>query len=189
MTTASILQPLFDTIWDRKKIPDDWSQGIIIRMSKKGALSECSNWRGITLLSIPSKILAKVIIKRLSLAVDLTFREEQAGFRRARGCIDHFFTLRNIIEQCTEWQRSLYVNKAFIGTAFGGFYECMESPPTSSGSSEVSTTTLPDLLVTVTSCSKSRRVSGRGVLCPQYVLTLSSTGSCGAPQRIRTWKT
>ena len=99
MTTATILQPLFKIIWDRKKIRDDWSQGIIIRVPKKGALSECSNWRGITLLSVPSRILAKVIMKRLSLAVGLKLREEQAGFRRGRGCIDHIFTLRNIIEQ------------------------------------------------------------------------------------------
>ena len=56
-------------------------------------------------------------MKRLSLAVDLKLREEQAGFRRGRGCIDHIFTLRNIIEQCTEWQRSLYVN--FVDFAKG----------------------------------------------------------------------
>jgi len=30
-----------------------------------------------------------------------------AGFGRGRGCIDHIFTLRNIIEQSTEWQRTL----------------------------------------------------------------------------------
>ena len=74
VTAASILPPLFDTIWNRKKIPDDWNQGIIIIINnnnKKGALSECNNWRGITLLSIPSKILAKIIMKCLSLAVDL----------------------------------------------------------------------------------------------------------------------
>jgi len=89
VTTASILQPLFDTIWDRKKIPDDWGQGIINRIPKKGALSKCSKWCGITLLSGPSKILAKFMMKRLSLAVDLKLREEQAGSRRGRGCIDH----------------------------------------------------------------------------------------------------
>ena len=102
LTTANILQPLFNTIWDRRKIPDDWNQGIIIKIPKKGALSECSNWHGIILLSTPSKILAKVIMKRISLAVDLKLREEQAGFRRGRGCINHIFTLRNTIEQSTE---------------------------------------------------------------------------------------
>ena len=118
VTTASILQPLFNTIWDRRKIPDDWNPGIIIKIPKKGALSECNNWCGIVLLSTPSKILAKVIMKRLSLAVDLELREEQAGFRRGRGCIDHIFTLRNIIEQSTKWQRTLYVNFVHFAKAF-----------------------------------------------------------------------
>ena len=117
MTTARILQPLFNTIWDRRKIPDDWNKGIIIKIPKKGALSDCSNWHGITLLSTPSKILAKFIMKRLSLA-DHRLREEQAGFRRGRGCIDHIFTRRNIIEQSAEWQCTLYVNFVDFAKAF-----------------------------------------------------------------------
>ena len=69
VTIANILQPLYNNIWDRKKIPDDWNQGIIIKIPKKGALSECSNWRGITLLSTSSKILTKVIMRRLYITV------------------------------------------------------------------------------------------------------------------------
>ena len=61
--SAEILQPLFNEIWIKKKIPDDWTTGIIIKIPKKGDLQDCSNWRGITLLSIPSKILAKFIIQ------------------------------------------------------------------------------------------------------------------------------
>jgi len=76
VNTTNILQPLCDAIWDKKKIPCDWSEGAIFRTPKKGALSECSNWHSITLLSIPRKVLAKVIMECLSLAV---------------------------IEQCTEW--------------------------------------------------------------------------------------
>ena len=35
VTTASILQPLFNTIWDRRKIPDDWNKGVIIKIPRK----------------------------------------------------------------------------------------------------------------------------------------------------------
>ena len=59
----------------------------------------------------PRKILAKVIRKRLSLAVDLKLREEQAGFRRGRGYIDHVFTFLLILP------RSSIV---YSGTASGG---------------------------------------------------------------------
>ena len=44
-------------------MPVDWTMGVIIRIPKKGALSDCNNWRSITLLSVPSKILTKIIIK------------------------------------------------------------------------------------------------------------------------------
>jgi len=56
--------------------------------------------------------MAKIIIQRITDAIDKHYllREEQAGFRKGRGCIDQIFALRNIIEQCTEWQRQLYIN-------------------------------------------------------------------------------
>ena len=107
---AEILMPLFAAIWRERMIPNDWSEGIIVKIPKKGALKDCNNWRGITLLSIQSKILAKIIIQRISVAVDQQLRKEQAGFRKGRGCIEQIFALRNIIEQCTEWQRQLYIN-------------------------------------------------------------------------------
>jgi hypothetical protein len=109
-TAAEALHPLFDSIWKEEKIPSDWQNGSIVKVPKKGNLADCNNWRGITLLSIPSKIFAKIMIRRLEPALDKILRKEQAGFRRGRGCSDHICALRNIIEQCTEWQRELYVN-------------------------------------------------------------------------------
>ena len=116
--SASILQPLFKAIWEGERVPDDWTKGVIVKIPKKGALNDCNNWRGITLLSVPSKILGKIIIKRISEAVNKTLRKEQAGFRRGHSCADQIFALRNIIEQCTEWQRRLYVNFVDFEKAF-----------------------------------------------------------------------
>ena len=65
-----------------------------------------------------SKIFCKVIVKRLSLAVNEVLRQEQAGFRKGRGCTEHIFSLRNIIEQCHEWQRGLYINFVDFQKAF-----------------------------------------------------------------------
>ena len=97
---AQVLQPLFAAIWEEKKLPDDWTEDVIVKIPKKGALNNCNNWRGITLMSLPSKILAKLVIRRISEAVDQRLRQEQAIFRKGRGCTDQIFTLCNIIEQC-----------------------------------------------------------------------------------------
>ena len=115
---AEILLPLFAKVWNGEGIPNDWSKGVIIPIPKKGTLSDRNNWRGSTLLSLPSKIFCKVIVKRLSLAVNEVLRQEQAGFRKGRGCTEHIFSLRNIIEQCHEWQRGLYINFIDFQKAF-----------------------------------------------------------------------
>ncbi|KAG6939596.1 hypothetical protein G0U57_000750, partial [Chelydra serpentina] len=60
---ASILAPLFTSVWEREKVPDEWTNGVIVKIPKKGILSDCNNWHGITLLSVPSKVLCKIIIQ------------------------------------------------------------------------------------------------------------------------------
>ena len=56
---ATILQPLLAAIWEGEEVPADWRKGVIIRIPKKGALGDFNNWHGITLLSVPNKILAR----------------------------------------------------------------------------------------------------------------------------------
>ena len=119
---------LFVKIWNRETIPKDWSKGLISKIPKKGDLGNCDNWRGITLLSIPSKVFWRVHLKRIDCTLDVKLRPEQAGFRKGRGCIDQILSLRNIKEQCIEWNVPLYINFidlkhliVFIARASGRF--------------------------------------------------------------------
>ena len=64
---ANILLPLLTDIWMERKILSDWPKWLIIQVPKKGTLSDCNNWRGITLLFIPSKKFGKIIVPRLQL--------------------------------------------------------------------------------------------------------------------------
>lgn len=120
--TADILLPIFHKIWQNNTIPRTWTEGNIIKLPKKGDLSNCNNWRGITLLSIPSKAFSKIIIDRIKTAVDKQLRQEQAGFRKGKSCCDQIFVLRNIIEQCTEWQRQLIINFIDFEKAFDSIH-------------------------------------------------------------------
>ena len=95
------------------------------------------------------KIPAKLNRKHLSLAVDLQLRENRQRSEKKRSCTDHIFTPRNIIERCTECQRSRYVNFVDFTRAFNtvswhnGHYEPTESPFILLRSSEVSLPMLP----------------------------------------------
>nr|KAG5686806.1 hypothetical protein BaRGS_013126 [Batillaria attramentaria] len=107
-TSTDMLHPLLRKIWESESVPQDWNKGHLVKLPKKGDLSSCSNWRGIMLLSIPGKVLTRIILERLKTALDKTLREEQAGFRNDRSCTDHIATMRIIIEQSLEWQTPLY---------------------------------------------------------------------------------
>ena len=107
--TAEVLCPLLEKIWKEEKIPEDWEEGVIIKILKKGDLSNCNNWRGVTLLSMPSKILTRIILNRTQNTAEQHLQKEQAGFRKHRSCDDLINTLRRILEQSIEWQAILYV--------------------------------------------------------------------------------
>ncbi|CAH8650385.1 unnamed protein product [Schistosoma mattheei] len=108
--TTSMLYLLFKKIWEEEQVPMDWKEGHLVKIPKKGDLSKCENYRGITLLSIPGKVFNRVLLNRMKDAVDAQLRDQQAGFRKDRSCTDQIATLRIIVEQSVEWNSSLYIN-------------------------------------------------------------------------------
>ncbi|KAH9593899.1 hypothetical protein MS3_00002414 [Schistosoma haematobium] len=69
--TARILHILFNEIWDEERVPTDWKEGLLVKIPKKGNLSNCDNYRGITLLSIPGKVFNGVLLNRMKDCVDV----------------------------------------------------------------------------------------------------------------------
>ncbi|KAL3863347.1 hypothetical protein ACJMK2_005107, partial [Sinanodonta woodiana] len=107
-TSVELLYPLFCKIWEDEEVPADWREGYLVKIPKKGDLSSCSNYRGITLLSIPGKVFNRILLNRMKEAVDPHLRDQQAGFRKERSCTDQIATLRIILEQSLEWNSPLY---------------------------------------------------------------------------------
>ena len=79
-----MLYSLFD--WEKEEIPAEWKEGYLIKIPKRP--DRCDNYRGITLLSVPGKILNRIILERMKGKVDQTLREQQAGFKQDRSCTD-----------------------------------------------------------------------------------------------------
>jgi hypothetical protein len=105
---ADIVLLLFHDIWQKEKLPKEWKEGIIIKVPNKGDLSQCRNWRGVTLLVVISKIFNKIVLERMKGKLEKGLRKEQSGFRHNMSCIDQINnsqfidqinTLRVIIEQ------------------------------------------------------------------------------------------
>ncbi|VDP86457.1 unnamed protein product [Schistosoma mattheei] len=116
--TAGILQILFSKIWDEEQVPTDWKEGHLIKTPKKGDLSNCNNYRGITLLLIPGKIFNRALLNRRKGSADAQLRDRQAGLRKDRSYTHQIATLRIIMEQSIEWSLPLYSNIIHYEKAF-----------------------------------------------------------------------
>jgi hypothetical protein len=53
-----------------KELTDQWKESIIVPIYKKGDKTDCSNYRGISLLSTSYKMLSNILLSRLSPYVD-----------------------------------------------------------------------------------------------------------------------
>jgi len=86
----------------------------VIPLPKKGNLRKCQNYRTISLISHPSKVLLKVILRRLKSKAAEFLAEEQAG----RSTTEQIFNCRVIIEKHLQHQRDLYHNFIDFRKAF-----------------------------------------------------------------------
>ena len=86
---------------------------------KKGNRQSCDNHRGISLLSIAGKILARVLLNRLLDHLEQGhLPESQCGFRSGRGTTDMIFAARQLQEKCIEQHQDLYMTFVDLTKAF-----------------------------------------------------------------------
>jgi len=117
----SKLTTLYESIWSSETVPQEFKDALIVHIFKrKGDRSVCDDHRGISLFSIPGKILARVIFNRLVKHVsdNNILLESQCGFRSGRGTMNMIFTARQLQEKCREQQRELYVVFVDLTKAF-----------------------------------------------------------------------
>ena len=107
-TLLGVLHKVIVRAWDSKSVPQDWKDAQLITLFKKGDRRVCGNYRGISLLSIPGKVFARILLNRLSTVAESILPEAQCGFRPGRGTVDMIFSLKQIQEKCIEQNRPLH---------------------------------------------------------------------------------
>ena len=87
-------------IFQFKRIPTEWTRGLIFPIYKKGDKLDTNNYRGITLLSVVAKVFSTVLNNRLVSFCESKniILEEQGGFRTQRSTLDHVFTLLEVLK-------------------------------------------------------------------------------------------
>ena len=88
--------------------PTTWTQSSVITLPKKGNLQLCQNYRTISLISHPSKVMLKIILNRLQPQAEEIFAEEQACFIAGRSTTEQIFNLLILCEKYLQHQQNLY---------------------------------------------------------------------------------
>ena len=71
-------------------VPEEWRSAVIVPLYKgKGERTECSNYRGICLLSVVGKIYARILADSVCKVTEGLIDDEQGRFRTWRGCRSH----------------------------------------------------------------------------------------------------
>ena len=105
--------------WTTGHIPDDWRRGVILPFYKgKGSRHDCSNYRGITLLSVPGKVFAHVLLSRVRERLRSHRRVQQSGFTPHRSTIDRIITLQLLLQTRREFCRPLWIAYVDLKAAF-----------------------------------------------------------------------
>ena len=102
------LMTICNKIWQTAEWPTPRTQTLVITLPKKGNLQQSHNYRTISLISHPSKVMLKIILNRLKPQAEKIIAEEPAGFRAGRSTTEQIFNLRTLCEKYLQHQQDLY---------------------------------------------------------------------------------
>ncbi|KAG0711895.1 LINE-1 retrotransposable element ORF2 protein [Chionoecetes opilio] len=75
------LHAVLTAVWQSGTIPHDWKRGLVVPIWQgKGDRQDCNNYRGITLLSVPGKVLTHLLLSRIRSHLVKHQRHQQSGF-------------------------------------------------------------------------------------------------------------
>jgi len=118
-TNSRGLLVLFQKVWQTWVVPAEWRNGVVIPLYKgKGPRSMCSSYRPISLLFVPGKVFAYVLLGRLGPLLADCRRLQQSGLTAGRSTADAVLALRLLAEIHAEFRRSLHVAYLDLKSAF-----------------------------------------------------------------------
>jgi len=88
-------------IWRGEGWIEEWNEGLVVPVFKKGDGNRVEDFRGITLAGSLYKIYAEVLAERLREEVEMKglIPENQTGFRKGRGVMDNIYVLNYLVNR------------------------------------------------------------------------------------------
>jgi hypothetical protein len=96
----------------KEKLPEEWKESVIVPICQKGDKTNCSNYRGISLLPTAYKILSNFLLSRLTPYAEEIIGDHQCRFARSRSATYHTLCIRRTHE--SKWEINEAVHQLFI---------------------------------------------------------------------------
>jgi hypothetical protein len=98
-TLRSEMHKLIKLIWNKEELPHQWKESTVVPIHKKGYKTDCSNYRGIALLSTSYKILSNILLSRLTSYADEIVGYHRCGYQHNRSMTDQIYYIWQILEK------------------------------------------------------------------------------------------
>jgi hypothetical protein len=108
-TIRSENHKIINFIWNKKELPEQWKESIIVPIYKQSDKTDCSNYQDISLLTTTYKILFNILLLRLTPSAKEITGENQCGFRCNKSTTDHIFCIREILEKKWEYNEAVHL--------------------------------------------------------------------------------
>lgn len=130
-----VLNKLFSIVsrmYETGEVPSDFKKNVIIPIPKKVGADKCEHFRTISLVSHASKVLTRIIYRRIEKQVECELGDDQFGFRKDVGTREAILTLKLILEDRMKKNKPTFLafidlEKAFDNVEWNKLFEIMKA--------------------------------------------------------------
>jgi hypothetical protein len=99
-------------------MPEQWNMALYCPIQEKVDKTICSNYSAIALIDVVYKVSSKVINKRLEPHMEDVVGSYQAIFRRNKSTRNQIFAMKQILDQCYEYDTDTHCIFIYFKQAF-----------------------------------------------------------------------
>ncbi|CAM5111816.1 unnamed protein product [Natator depressus] len=105
------LAVIFENSWRSGEVLDDWQKANVVSIFKKGKEEDPGNYRPVSLISVPGKIMEQVLKKSIlkHLEERKVIRNSQHGFTKGKSCLTNLIAFYDKITGSVDEGKAAYV--------------------------------------------------------------------------------
>lgn len=113
-----VLFKIISSMYKTGQIPSDLTKCLIIPIPKKARAQTCEQYRTLSLISHASKVLTRIIMRRIETKIDGILTDDQFGFRRGMRTREAILSLRQVIDKMNRKGKTTFISFVDLEKAF-----------------------------------------------------------------------